>query len=134
MKKVIQEYKEAVTSPTNYIGLMGYQPTLSNIRDAYQSSSITEEELDQVLVALYQKTQGEPEPFKSKKHMMRTVFGDASLSKDQTESLTQQDQLAAIQSIMGEQKKSTPRIKKEVKPSINVDALPANLRHLVQIK
>lgn len=135
-KKQVMEYTELVTNPTNHIGLIGNQPTLTRIRTAFHNKEITSQELTLVLTKLAQDLDGQDEPFKDHKAVYKYMFGNTKPKAKLTPTvLSAAEQAAIIQGIMPEKKKSYsgPRKKAAPKPEdkINKSALPAHLQYLV---
>lgn len=129
-----QELLEAVKSPTNIIGLMGHQPSLKKVRQAYDNNEINEQELAEVLQELAE-TIKDQESFKSKEDLFRHMFPNPTKSITKTiPNLTQEEQLAYIKSTMPEKKKySGPRKKAAPKKVVTIDVslLPPELRGLL---
>ena len=132
--KTINELRDAVKSPTDYIGLMGHQPSLKKIRAAHHKGDLTPQELELVLNALYNQTGGEPEPFKSAKDFYHQVFAGKLPKAQPKPELSTAEQVSLIKDIMPKKKKYTgprkPAAKKEVK--IDINALPPELRKYIK--
>ena len=136
--RVVQEYTELITSQDNYLGLCGNQPTLTKIRQAYQTKEISDTDLALVLNNVAITLKGEPEAFANEKEAFKYMFGDIT-SKPSPTVLSIAEQAAKIKDIMGEElskkkKYSGPRKKKAVKPTeaINMAALPIHLQYLAK--
>ena len=132
LEKQVAEYTDAVVRKEDIIGLMGHQPTLKNIREAWHNEELSELELKFVLTKLAQKLNGEPEPFKSAKHFYREIFKNIKAQELNPIALSAIEQAALIKDILPQKKKySSPRKKKVIKQEpINKSVLPAHLRHL----
>ena len=129
--KTVSDYREAVKSDTDYIGLMGHQPSLKKIRFAYQNSEINDTELEIVLNALYDKTGGEAEPFKSAKHFYHEYFVTKKKHVPVKEKLSAHEQAEAAKAILGDDAKKVKKPKKQnKKPAITIDPslLPDDLK------
>ena len=129
--KTINELRDAVKSEIDYIGLMGYQPSLVKIRAAYKDKTINEAELELVLKALYDKTGGEPETFKSVKHFWHEYLAGEKFEKKNTPKLNIFEQKEAINSIIGDElKKSNKPKSKPKQKTITIDKslLPLELQ------
>lgn len=135
--RIIREYTELVTSSANHLGLCGYQPKLTKVREAYQAGQVSDSDLQLVLNNLAIDLQGEAESFRDKKHAWSYMFGDTKLTtKPSPIVLSIAEQAIAIKDILGDdlKKKYTGPRRKAVKKTeaINVSALPEALRHLVK--
>ena len=133
LEKQLAEYTDAVVSKEDNIGLMGHQPTLRKIRKAWHNQELTESDLKLVLTKLARDLNGGDEPFKSAKHFYHEAFRGMKRQKLNPSVLSALEQAALVKDILPSKKKpSGPRKKKAIKQeSINVNALPAHLRHLV---
>ena len=135
LEKQILEYTALVLAPEDNIGLLGHQPKLRKIRQAFKSGSISESDLDIVLTNLASTLEGKSESFTSLDQFVRSKF-DAPKAKVERPIPTQAEQLAIIKGVLGEKKTSYtgPRRKSAVKKEDKVDysVLPASLRHLVK--
>ena len=134
--KTVSDYRAAVKSERDYIGLMGYQPTLRRIRESYHNGQVTEQELEVLLVALYKKTDGEAEPFKSAKHFYHEMFaGKKKTQQPEKPKLSAAEQAELIKDIMPKKKKTKKHdAKPKPKKQVNIDPslLPEELRGFLQ--
>jgi hypothetical protein len=135
LEKQVLEYTTLVIDPQDNIGLLGYQPRLRKIRQAWQDQDLSFKDLTVVLTSLAKELDGESEPFKDKDHFARYAWGDLlkkyhDRQEEPKPALSQAEQAAIIQSVMGDKKKkkrsSAPKQPKKVE--IDVNALPAHLR------
>ena len=134
LKGVISEYTDAVKAPTNIIKLMGYQPTLLNIRIAYQAGGMSNEDLYLILANLANTLRGGPESFRDLKHFVSYAWPElATYTPTKIEIASKQDQVAIVKEMFKDDKPkyTGPRKKATPKPiAINADDLPAQFRHL----
>ena len=138
LEKQILEYTALVLAPEDNIGLLGNQPKLRKIREAYKAGSLSEQDLDLVLTNLAATLEGQSESFSSLDQFVKTAFPNVNKPRVKVEKpvLSQAEQLAVIKGVLGEKKttKYTGPRKKKVKKEDKIDmsCLPASLRHLVK--
>ena len=135
-KRVVKDYLKLVTDDENLIGLSGHQPTLIKIREAWENGELEHNTLLLVLNNLAIELEGEEESYSSIKTFSREWHnakpGLGKTSEIEIKSI--QEQADIVSAMFKPKKKASSAKKSKPEPkivSIDVNALPESLRHLV---
>jgi len=137
-KRVVKDYLKLVTDDENLIGLSGHQPTLIKIREAWENGELEHNTLLLVLNNLAIELEGEEESYSSIKTFSKEwcnigIKADAGRGKSEIVKSIQ-EQADIVSAMFKPKKKASSAKKSKPEPkivSIDVNALPESLRHLV---
>jgi hypothetical protein len=133
-KAQVDEYLKAILQPQDIIGLMGHQPSLRKIREAWHAGELTEEDLMIAVDYLATTLKGHPESFKDINEFVKLYWSDLvelAHNKERPK-LSTDEQRDLIKRVLGDKKKRTvskPKPQPKAEP-IDSSKLPPHLRHL----
>jgi len=139
---VVNEYISYVKADEDNIGLLGNQPNLVNIRVAYKSNLINEEDLHSIVAALVNKYEGKAQPFESIKSFFNHLRPNLVPATKELD-LTREQSTNIIKGLLAIHdpkkakdiaKKFKAKHRKKAKAKIKIDAsaLPDKFKHLAR--